>query len=289
MGRERIKDFASSSDGIQYQLTEKILKPLIWVNNRILALIRELKFFQYTLKFGQRPDDIYICTFMKSGTTLTQMMLYQMTTTGEVDFDHIYEVSPWIRNDAFKGKQPLHFPSPRIIKSHDPYERFEKNTKGRFIHVIRNGKDVAASLFHQNKNYINPELKFETTFKNFFVRKSKINWFSYNQHWLENKKGFNIMYVKYEDLLQKKEEVIHALAAFLKIELTPEIIARTLERSAFEFMKQHEDKFGEQPLERIYNQFIRKGKVGEGEALLDAKQAELFQIQFDKQLSKLLR
>jgi hypothetical protein len=226
---------------------------------------------------------------MKSGTTLMQMMLYQMTTSGDVDFDHIYEVSPWIRNDAFKGKQPLNFPSPRIIKSHDPYERFEKNTKGRFIHVIRNGKDVAASLFHQNRNYINPELKFETTFKNFFIRKSKINWFTYNRYWLENKNRFNILYVKYEDILDKKEEVIHTLATFLKIELAPEIMARTLERSSFEFMKMYEEKFGEQPIERVYNQFIRKGKVGEGETLLDAKQTELFQKQFDKHLSKLLR
>ncbi len=282
---EKIEDFKSPVDKIQYRLTSKVIQPLNWVVNKILALIRDLRFFQYTLKFGQRPDDVYICTFMKSGTTLMQMILYQMTTSGEVDFDHIYEVSPWIRNDAFKGKPPLNFPSPRIIKSHDPYERFEKGTKGRFIHVIRNGKDVAVSLFYQNKNYINSEIKLEDTFKNFFVRKSRMNWFSYSRKWLENRKQFNILYIRYEDLIESKEKTIKIIAEFLNLTLTPEIMTRILERSSFEFMKQHEDKFGEQPVERVYNQFIRKGKKGEGEEYLNEQQKKFFQEQFDKQLA----
>lgn len=289
MKNERISDFISSFDRIQHNLTDRIIKPLQWVSNKILALIRELKFFQYCLKFGQRNDDVYICTFAKSGTTLMQMIVYQMTTSGEINFDHIYEVSPWIRNDAFRGKPPLNFPSPRIIKSHDPYNLFEKDTKGRFIHVMRDGKDVAASLYHQTKNYINPEAKFNETFRRSFVRRGEMNWFQYNKKWLENKRKFNILYIRYEDLLQNKLEVIKKIAEFLRIDLTNDIINRTLERSSFEFMKQHEDKFGEQPIERVYDQFIRKGKAGEGEELLDTNQKKFFQEQFDKHLSVLLK
>lgn len=289
MIREKINEFSSPTDRIQYNLTTKVIRPLNWLGNKTLALIRELKFFQYSLKFGQREDDVYICTFMKSGTTLLQMMLYQMTTKGEVDFDHIYEVSPWIRNDVFKGKPPLNFPSPRIIKSHDSYDSFEKDTKGRFIHVIRDGKDVAVSLFHQNKNYINPDLNFEDHFKIFFVRNRKMNWFTYNKKWLVNDKKFNILYLKYEDLIDHKEKAIQTIATFLNITLTPEIISRTLERSSFEFMKKHEDKFGEQPIERVYNQFIRKGKKGEGEEYLSEQQKKFYQEQFDKHLAKLVK
>jgi hypothetical protein len=214
--------------------------------------------------------------------------LYQMTTQGNMDFDHIYDVSPWIRNDVFKGKPPLHFPSPRIIKSHDSYHKFEKGTKGRFIHVIRDGKDVAASLYHQNKNYNKPDLQFHETFHRYFERESRINWFAYSKSWLENKNNFSVFYVRYEDLLQRKEEVIHALAAFLKIVVTPEIIKRTLDRSSFEFMKEHEDKFGEQPLERVYDQFIRKGKSGEGNDFMNESQKTHFDKQFNKHLQLLL-
>lgn len=289
MSFEKIRDFKSTVDRTQYSLAGKIIRPLRWLGTKISALHRELNFFQYMLKFGQREDDIYVCTYMKSGTTLMQMILYQMTTDGNVDFDHIYDVSPWIRNDAFKGNPPLEFPSPRIIKSHDPYDDFEKGIKGRFIHVIRNGKDVAASLYHQNKNYNRPDLEFKETFRHFFEREGKLNWFSYSKKWLENKKRFNILYVRYEDLLERKEEVIVKLAEFLKLKLTPEILSRALERSSFEFMKQHEDKFGEQPIERVYNQFIRKGKKGEGEQYITEEQNTFFQTQFEKHLSNYLK
>lgn len=289
MRYEEIKDLVDPAERIQYRLADKLIKPLNWVGKKILALTRELKFFQYRLKFGQREDDIYIVTFVKSGTTLMQMMLYQMTTAGEVDFDHIYDVSPWIRNDSFRGKPPLNFPSPRIIKSHEPYGDFEKGTKGRFIHVIREGKDVVVSLFHQNKNYNNPNQEFKETFKNVLVKGGEANWFKFNRKWYENKNKLNVLYLRYEEILANKEETIRKIADFLKIDLTPEILKRTVERTSFEFMKQHEDKFGEQPVERVYNQFIRKGKAGEGEELMNPNQKKYFQEQFDKQLAKFLK
>ena len=114
----------------------------------------ELNYLKFKMDFGEHEDDIYIVTFPKSGTTLMQMLLYQLTTNGEVDFKHIYDVSPWIRNDSFKHRKPrLDFQSPRLIKSHDPYEYFDKTTKGKFIFIIRNGMDVAVSLYNQRKNY----------------------------------------------------------------------------------------------------------------------------------------
>jgi hypothetical protein len=288
MKYEKISTFPTKAEAIQYNLVKRVLSPLILLQSKISSLITELKFFQYCLKFGQRDDDIYICTYLKSGTTLMQMIVYQLTTEGSMDFDHIYDVSPWIRNDAHRGRSPLYLPSPRVIKSHDYYGDFEKGTKGRFIHVVRDGKDVAVSLFHQNKNYINPDLEFGTVFKSFFTKKGKMNWFQFNEKWFENKNRFKILHLRYEDLIDDKESQIRKIAAFLGIAVTPEILSRTLERSSFEFMKQHEDKFGEQPVERVYNQFIRKGKKGEGEEFLTEEQKEFYNIQFSKHLTKYL-
>ena len=39
--------------------------------------------------FGYDKTDIYIVTYPRSGTTLLQMMLYQITTDGEYNFDHL--------------------------------------------------------------------------------------------------------------------------------------------------------------------------------------------------------
>ena len=56
-------------------------------------------------------------------------------------------------------------------------------------------------------------------------------------------------------------------------------------------MKQHEDKFGEQPpkpKERIYDQFIRKGKAGEGKKTLSEMQQKEYLQLFEKELAQLV-
>src|ERR1019366_6253139 len=47
------------------------------------------------LLFVPRPNDIYIVSYPRSGTTWLQMILYQLTTDGNMDFDHITEFVPF--------------------------------------------------------------------------------------------------------------------------------------------------------------------------------------------------
>ena len=75
--------------------------------------------------FGQRETDIYIISYPRSGTTLTQMILYQMTTDGTMSFNHIYDVSPWCRFSAFFNREMPSVGERRIIKSHDNYSMLE--------------------------------------------------------------------------------------------------------------------------------------------------------------------
>jgi hypothetical protein len=44
--------------------------------------------------FVPRPDDIFIVTYPRSGTTWMQMILYQLTTDGDMTFAHIEQVCP---------------------------------------------------------------------------------------------------------------------------------------------------------------------------------------------------
>jgi len=268
------------------KLLEKFLNTLI---ARLIKIHADVKSSIYFNDFESRDTDIYVSTFLKSGTTWMQMILYQMLTDGSMDFNHIYDVSPWISNEATKNlsaERVNQLPNPRIIKSHDPYKNFDPNFKGKIIHVYREGKDVAVSLFHHRKNYNNSKETLKDTFDKYFTTKNEYNWFSYNKDWFENKSNLSILYISYEDLKTNFLPSILKIAAFLGQNLTKEQIERITERSSFDFMKKHEDKFGEQKVDkRIYNQFIRKGESGEGNKELNEMQKKQFDLYYKKFLA----
>lgn len=68
------------------------------------------------LEFVPRPDDIFIITYPRSGTTWMQMILYQLTTDGDMEFPHIYEYCPWFERSSRSGLGFEARPSPRLFK-----------------------------------------------------------------------------------------------------------------------------------------------------------------------------
>lgn len=102
--------------------------------------------------------DAYVVTWMKSGTTLCQNLVYQlMAATGRVPTDpdatkfrDISEVVPFIEaSPVVNVYQPIHAYSPHVWKSHAPATEFMNMTKfesGRFIYLFREGKTVTRSF-----------------------------------------------------------------------------------------------------------------------------------------------
>jgi len=258
------QDSLSKSNRLTYRIVNFLSNFTGNLSKKLKESTIKLNFLKYQMLFGERDSDIYISTFPKSGTTLMQMMLYQMLSDGNMDFEHIYEKSPWIKNDAFMGFKPRHLPDPRIIKTHDNYLRFDKDTKGKFIYVLRDGMDVAVSLYHQEKNFRNPNLTFEKHFEN-FVTASRHNWFDHTKDWLGNKYDLNILYLRYEEIIKDLEGTAKKVADFSNIAIDKEILDRTIERCSFNYMKQFEDKFGLLSVEKPFRnqEFFRKGTSGD--------------------------
>lgn len=154
--------------------------------------------------------------------------------------------------------------------------------------MIRDGRDVALSLYHHRKNYNDHKLTFDENFDISFREKSEMNWFDFNRLWLLNYNKHNILYVKYEDLQANFVFELFRIADFLGIELKHEDIPRIQERSSFSYMKQYEEKFGERPPgekhEVVYNQFIRNGKTGEGNDAISDSDFNFFAGQFNSAL-----
>lgn len=270
------------------QMLIRILSKFV---SRLDSWILDLRYAAFMADFGSRDDDIWVATYMKSGTTLTQMILYQLTTDGNMNFRHINDKCPWIRNAASRGLQPADVPSPRILKTHDDYDVFEKNIKGRFIFVIRDGLDVTASYYHHKRNYNNPNVTFNEVFEKSVTQPGRYNWFEFVQKWLENKNNLPILYIRYEDILNDLDATVRRIAEFCDLPVTESIMSRVVERCSFDFMKKHEEKFGIERSQEphVYDQFIRKGKAGEGKKYLNESQKTKFKKRFERDLENLMK
>ncbi|MBI33820.1 MAG: hypothetical protein CMP67_00470 [Flavobacteriales bacterium] len=276
-------------EDVGYAFILKILRGIIIFFSKIVGYFKKweekIRFQKFKLAFGERDDDIYISTYPKSGTTLTQVILYCLTTDSNMKFNHIYDVSPWIRNASFLRKQPVDLPSPRIIKTHDEYKDFNKNLKGKIIYVYRDGMDVAVSQFNQQKNYNAPNLEFDSFLRNFLKSKK---WFKHVELWMKNKKHLPILYIRYEDLLRDKRKEINKIIEFCGIKCSEAAIKKAIKYSDFKYMKANETKFGDQPTEKnkIFNQFIRKGKSGEGKQKFSDSQVKEFTQLYNENLKE---
>jgi hypothetical protein len=255
----------------------------------------ELRYRRYLAEFGESDDDIVVSTFSKSGTTWMQMILYQLTTDGRMDFDHLFDISPWVFYSTLREVAPATTPAPRIIKSHDRYGRFTKGRRGRFVFVVRDGRDVCLSLYYHRRNFKRYEGSFDQHFDD-FINGTEYNWFEHIRPWLENASGLPITYVRFEDLKRDFSGTVRAVAAECAIDATEAVMARVEERCSFAYMKQHEARFaprnehfagkaGMPYLVRNPDQFIRHGNVGEGVAALSAGQLEAYRERFDRSLA----
>lgn len=254
-----------------YSWQLKLWRPLARI---FLSLEEKLNHKLYIERFDHREDDIFVVTYMKSGTTLIQNILYQMLHERDSDFDHIYDVSPWFEQSMAQNQSLTHFSSPRIIKTHSGYGRFPKEIKGKIIYGIRDGLDVAVSKYHHFKNYRDPSLDWNRFLQQFFTHPD--HWFKHVADWVKNENRYKIHYVYYQDLITDKEKVVKEIAAFLGVNVSAETLARVLEKTSFQYMKANERKFGEQPDRRIFDQFIRRGELNTGKDQFNKEQVAAY-------------
>ena len=265
----------------------------------IHTLCRPVRYLSYLVNMGHgfawiklnykpRPDDIFIVSYPKSGTTWLQMILYQLTTDGNMDFPHIATVSPHV-----ELPEPVLIPdvealsSPRIFKSHLRRRRVPRGP-GKYIYIMRNGLDVVTSYFHHYVSFHGYGGTFEQFFRLFITGKAAYgSWFTHLTSWRSHKKDLDILYLHYEDLIEDLEGGIRKISAFLNLDIAEGEYARILERCSFKFMKEHQEKFD--PAHKAvlrynlsFNNFIRKGIVNDWKNQLTPSQVESYRQAFAK-------
>lgn len=198
------------------------------------------------LEFKAKPQDVFVVTYPKSGTTWMQQIVHGVRSGGSMDFDEICQVVPWIEACAELG-QDLEQPQQgdkRLYKTHFSYERVPKHAK--YIFVVRDPKDVLPSFYHFFEGFMFEPgtVSLEQFFHEFFLQGTKSG--RYWEHllsWWPHKDSENTLFLTFEKLKQDLAGSVAKVADFLEVELTDEVMAKVVEQSSFQFMNAHNSQF----------------------------------------------
>ena len=272
--RDRLQGTASRVLGLATSAIDVAVRNLD--NTRRIA-----NFLRGRMELEVRPSDVFISSYPRSGTTLTQWILYLLTHEEQPDPTHLTKVSPWFERSLAIGELTAadlaQFPSPRVFKSHLPREWLPDGA--RYIYVERDGLDVLVSYFHFYQAY----LGFEGTLDDFYHRfmDGRVqygSWFEHVAGWRERASNPDVLIVRYEDLLHERKATIERLIEFLGWDCDERLVDRAVIESSFDAMKRRESVFDHATallLERGVSpqSFLRSGASGRGADELSATQA----------------
>ncbi|XP_069128449.1 sulfotransferase 4A1-like [Argopecten irradians] len=237
--------------------------------------------------FESKETDIWVVSFPRSGTTMLQEMVDLVNSEGDfvrVQTKTLEERFPYFEY-VYPGIKSIEkTDSPRLIKSHLPLNLLPKSVregKGKVIYIARNPKDTCVSYFHFVQ-LLKPMFRFTGNFNEFFDRfvNGKVPygpWWRHVKEFWDIRDSSNILFLKYEDIVEDMGGTVLTIAEFLGKDIHPMEIKMIAEHCSFNQMKVNPnlnfswwketgiaDKKGED--------FIRKGKVGNWREMFDVNQ-----------------
>src|SRR5580658_1008542 len=204
--------------------------------------------------YRARPTDIVITPFGKCGTTWLQQTFHTLRTGGDMDFDDISRVVPWIETALVVGLD-LEAPQraePRGFKSHLSYDRMPKGA--RYVVSLRDPKDAAVSMFRFMEGwFLEPGSASVDEFA--LARLAEPDDSStYWRHlisWWNERDNPDVLTFSYEQMTDQPEASIRRLAAFCGLPLDEALLALTLERSSLAYMLAHKDRFDDAMMRKV--------------------------------------
>ena len=277
----------------------------VWMNKNILEDGPKIYNFQL------RPDDVWIVTYPKCGTTWTQELLWLIMHNA--DFEgakpYVYDRSAFLEYSTLttkakklkqlkdleeskmtaeeKEKAELRtcktfeyaetFKSPRLIKSHLPLSMLPPKLLDtcKVIYVCRNPKDCCVSFYYHSLLVENNHMK--NGFAEFAKRFMK-GQIEYGSYWAHLKDAWgakshpNMKFLWFEDMKKDLKPVIQELASFLEYKVSDEQVLQIDEFLEFGAYRKFRSEY---PVKSEKpKKFFRKGQVGDWKNHFTAEELE---------------
>jgi len=196
--------------------------------------------------YRPRPSDVVITPYGKCGTTWLQQIFHTLRTRGDFDFDDISRVVPWLETAQIVGLD-LEAPQraePRGFKSHLAFHMIPQGA--RYIVAFRDPKDACVSMYRFMEGwFLEPGAVPIDEFAAFWIARgaSATDYWTHLLSWWNERDNPDVLILSYEGMNAEPEATIRKVAAFSGLALDDDLLALTLERSSFDFMLAHKDRF----------------------------------------------
>lgn len=196
--------------------------------------------------YRPRPSDVIIAPYGKCGTTWLQQIFHTLRTGGDMDFDDISRVVPWIETANVLGLdiEAQQRAEPRGFKSHTSYTAAPKGSK--YIVSLRDPKDAFVSMYRFMEGwFFEPgAISISEFAPSQLARASDGSGFWHHLvSWWAERDNPDVLLLSYAGMIAEPAAHIRKVAAFCGIPLDAALLQLTLERSSIEFMLAHKDRF----------------------------------------------
>jgi hypothetical protein len=210
--------------------------------------------------YQARPEDIFVATQMKCGTTWMENIVYEVLHRGngtlEATGTAMYSIAPWLegRKSVSLEDAPLlgtERPS-RIIKTHMPAHLCPANPAAKFIYVYRHPVSCFAScvdFLATNAGNMTPTMD---EFEKWFTSPELMWWGTWTSHvqgwWDRAHRDSNVLLIQFEQMNRDLPGMVKRVVDFLGVApLSDEELARVVEKCGFAYMQRHQNLFEMQP------------------------------------------
>jgi len=226
--------------------------------------------------YRPRPDDVIISPYAKCGTTWLQQMFHSLRTRGDVDFDDISRVVPWIETASILDID-LDAPQkakPRGFKSHLAYDVVPKGA--RYIVSLRDpGDAVLSHLRFVEGWWLEPGAVTVTEYvaSRISLRGNGRDYWHHLITWWAQRDNPDVLLFTYEQMSDDPVAHIRRVAGFCGIPLDDALMELALERTSLAFMLSHKQQFDDRMMREMSERRIglpsgsdsakvRDGRVG---------------------------
>jgi hypothetical protein len=211
--------------------------------------------FRSGAEYRPSTSDVFTVTQMRSGTTWMQHLVYEVLMRGEGDLVEtgrtLNAVSPWLESvigvPVEEAPEVGRDQPSRVIKTHLPVSLCPFSTGSKYVYVARHPVSCFASCVDFLADDLGPATPSLEALEAWFCSES-MWWGSWPRHvegwWRRSLEEPNVLFVRYETMLEDLPGVARDLAAFLGVPpLTEAEMHAVTHKASYAFMKRHSTAF----------------------------------------------